>query len=112
MDRWTKDTLKEISDLDFAIAILNERKNKLNCYSPLSEKINKTIRKLEVLKTDYWRSVEDSLPSLEDEDDFINVHVCLDDGYVCTVSYTADGFELWADSGDVVKWKYILDPDD
>lgn len=49
--RWTIKKLDSINEVDFAIAILNERKNKLsNSYSPLSQKINKTINKLEDLK--------------------------------------------------------------
>lgn len=48
---WTIKRLNETSDIDFAVAILNERRNKLtNVYSPLSEKIGKSIQTLEKLK--------------------------------------------------------------
>ncbi len=47
---WTMKQLDEIGDIDFAIAILNERANKLNSYAPLSKKIYKTIKTLESLK--------------------------------------------------------------
>jgi hypothetical protein len=50
MDRLTMKELKEISELDFAIAILNERSMGLNSYAPLNKKINATIKKLESLK--------------------------------------------------------------
>ena len=50
MDRWTIKELEEISELDFAIAILNERSMGLNPYAPLNKKINATIKKLESLK--------------------------------------------------------------
>ena len=43
-DVWTMKQLDEIDDIDFAIAILNERAKKLNPYAPLSEKIHKTIK--------------------------------------------------------------------
>lgn len=47
MDRWTKKQLQEMTDIDFAICMLNERKNKLtNPYSPLAEKINQAIATL------------------------------------------------------------------
>ena len=53
MARWTIKQLNEISDIDFAIIELQERKNKLNNpYSPLADKINKTIRTLEEIEHD------------------------------------------------------------
>ena len=52
MRRWTIKELKEISDINFAIAILYERKSTLtNPYSPMNDRINKAIRGLEDLKT-------------------------------------------------------------
>ena len=50
MERWTIEQLKDTSDLDFAISILRERKYRLNYYSPLCKKINKSIETLELLK--------------------------------------------------------------
>ena len=48
---WTIEQMKEMDDLSFAIAILNERRNKLtNVYSPLSIKLTKSIQALERLK--------------------------------------------------------------
>ena len=49
-EEWTMKQLDEISEIDFAIAVLNERRRKLNPYAPLSKKIAKTIAKLESLK--------------------------------------------------------------
>lgn len=41
MSKWTIKELNKISDIDFCIAILNERQNKLtNPYSPLYIKIS------------------------------------------------------------------------
>ena len=49
--KWTIKQLKNISDIDFAICILNERKKTLtNPYSPMNERINKAIKGLENLK--------------------------------------------------------------
>jgi hypothetical protein len=50
MDRWTMQQLKDTDDLTFAIAILNERRNKLNPYSPLAEKLKATVRTIEKIK--------------------------------------------------------------
>jgi len=57
MARWTIKQLKEISDIDFAIMELQERKNKLsNPYSPLAEKISKVIATLE--KLEYGKRID------------------------------------------------------
>nr|DAL85249.1 MAG TPA: hypothetical protein [Caudoviricetes sp.] len=50
MSRWTIEQLKKIDDLEFAVSILNERRNELtNIYSPLSEKLARAARVLEGL---------------------------------------------------------------
>ena len=52
MERWTKKQMDSMSDIDFAIAILNERKNALsNPYSPLSDKLGKAIKALSTINT-------------------------------------------------------------
>ena len=50
MDRWKIDELKNIGDIDFAIAILDERKRKVSPYSPLAVKISQAQRTLRNLK--------------------------------------------------------------
>lgn len=51
MSRWTKAELEKISDIDFAIAVLNERRGTTtNAYSLLNQKISRTIRTLEKIK--------------------------------------------------------------
>lgn len=40
MDRWTKKQLEEMNDLDFAICILTERRNRVSPYSPLGIKLD------------------------------------------------------------------------
>lgn len=56
-----------------------------------------------------WISVEERLP--ETEDGYVHVMVSLDDGFVCTTDYTDnDGFELWADSGEVIAWMPLPEP--
>ncbi len=48
---WTIKRLNNTSDIDFAISILNERRNKLtNPYAPLSSKIARAIATLERLR--------------------------------------------------------------
>lgn len=51
MDRWTKSDLNSLNDLDFAICILNERRNKLtNPCSPLYTKLSNAVNQLERFK--------------------------------------------------------------
>lgn len=53
MNRYTKKQLAEMSDLKFATSILQERLNGLtNPYSPLSDKLRHTIRRLEELDSE------------------------------------------------------------
>jgi hypothetical protein len=48
MERWTMKGLEEISELDFAIALLNERDHGLtNAHAPLGVKIAKTVKYLQ-----------------------------------------------------------------
>ena len=52
MEKWTIELLKNTDNIDFAICILNERKNKLtNIYSPLSKKISQSIALLQLLES-------------------------------------------------------------
>lgn len=46
MDRWTQEELQRTDNIEFAICILNERKNRLNPYSPLSMKLTASIKTL------------------------------------------------------------------
>jgi len=50
MNRWTKKQLDNISDLDFAICTLNERKNKLTFYSLESARIRSAIATINDLR--------------------------------------------------------------
>lgn len=50
MRRWTINEMNGMDDLTFAIAILNERGNGLNYYSPLAQKIASAKRTLELLR--------------------------------------------------------------
>ena len=52
-----------------------------------------------------WTPVYESYP--EEEDSYL---VCFDDGFVATAEYGVDGFELWADSGEVVAWQPKPEP--
>lgn len=59
MARWTIKELENISDIDFAIAILNERKAGLNHYAPLANKINKVIGTLTQIKNEKGNQLKD-----------------------------------------------------
>lgn len=50
MERWTIKDLNSISDIDFAINILNERGIKLNPFSPLGSKLSNAVATLEKLR--------------------------------------------------------------
>ena len=55
MDRWTQDDLERTDNLLFAVAILNERKNRLNPYSPLSMKLSAAAKEIEGIRWEKQR---------------------------------------------------------
>ena len=57
MERWTMDELESTDDITFAICILNQRKNGLNPYSPLSMKLSRAVRVLEDIKAEKERFI-------------------------------------------------------
>lgn len=52
MERWTMEQLERTDDLDFAICILNERRNRLNPYSPLAMKLGKAVNAIGNIKAE------------------------------------------------------------
>ena len=58
MDRWTMYDLERTDDLTFAISILNQRKNNLNPYSPLANKLAQSIHTIEEIKAERDRFIE------------------------------------------------------
>jgi len=50
MDRWTMEQLEATDDLDFAVCILNERRNRLNPYSPLAMKLSNAASAISAIK--------------------------------------------------------------
>ena len=52
MDRWTQDELNNTDNLLFAVSILNERRNKLNPYSPLATKLAAAAREIEEIRAE------------------------------------------------------------
>ena len=64
MDRWTKKQLEEMNDLDFAICILTERRNKVSPYSPLGLKLDQARRTLNKIRNE---KVGMSLLSIREE---------------------------------------------
>lgn len=58
-----------------------------------------------------WVPVEEQLPKLG-EDGYAHVMVSMDDGFVTVTNYTRDdGFALWAESGEVVAWMPLPEPE-
>lgn len=57
MDRWTMEELESTDDITFAISILNQRRNGLNPYSPLSMKLSRSISTLENIKAEKDRFI-------------------------------------------------------
>jgi hypothetical protein len=50
MERWTIKSLEEMDNLQFAVCILNERRNKLsNIYSPLAIKLEKAAHEINAI---------------------------------------------------------------
>lgn len=59
-------------------------------------------------RPDNWISVDHSLPTVNERYGEIDVLVHLDDGFIATATYVKhEGFELWADSGEVTHWMYL-----
>jgi hypothetical protein len=69
--RWTMHELDAYSDIEFAIAILNERNAKLNQYAPLSNKIDKSIKKLKKLLP-VERKIDEEAAQVDDVVAFIS----------------------------------------
>lgn len=67
MDRWTMDELERTDDLTFAICILDERRSRLNRYSPLSMKIQAAQQTLRRIKDAQDRFMQDICPLTEKE---------------------------------------------
>ena len=57
-----------------------------------------------------WISVKDRLPELANDYDVVHVLIYLDDGFITGADYEKDGFELWADSGEVTHWMPLPEP--
>ena len=58
MERWTIKDLNNISDIGFAIRILNERRTKLNPFSPLASKLSNAVATLEKLRNEKGMDAE------------------------------------------------------
>ena len=50
MNKWTIKQLDEMDYLLFTISILNERLNKLNPYTPLAEKLQQSVARLNKIR--------------------------------------------------------------
>lgn len=64
MERWTIKDLNNISDIGFAIRILNERRTKLNPFSPLASKLSNAVATLEKLRNE--KGMDAEKPDLRD----------------------------------------------
>ena len=56
-----------------------------------------------------WIPITERLPELDKYGEAY-VLVSMDDEFIATTTYTKDGFELWADSGEVVAWQSLPEP--
>lgn len=58
-----------------------------------------------------WIPVSERLPECDKRYGEENVLVCMDDGFIATATYVEnEGFELWADSGEVTHWMSLPAP--
>lgn len=54
-----------------------------------------------------WHDAREELPEVDEYGD-INVLVCMDDGFITTATYDKNnGWELWADAGEVTHWMQL-----
>ena len=57
-----------------------------------------------------WIPISGRLPEVDKYGEAY-VLVCMDDGFIATTTYVKDeGFELWADSGEVIAWMPLPEP--
>ena len=57
-----------------------------------------------------WIPVSERLPKVDKYGD-INVLVCMDDDFIASATYDKNnGWELWAESGEVTHWMYLPEP--
>ena len=57
-----------------------------------------------------WIPVSERLPEVDKYGEAY-VLVCMDDEFITTTTYVEnEGFELWAESGEVVAWQYLPEP--
>lgn len=61
-------------------------------------------------RPDGWISVEDKLPTVNKYGD-VYVLVHMDEGFIATTTFVEnEGFELWAESGEVTHWQPLPKP--
>jgi len=57
-----------------------------------------------------WIPTSERLPEVDKYGEAY-VLVCMDDEFIATTTYVKDkGFELWADSGEVIAWMPLPEP--
>lgn len=57
-----------------------------------------------------WIPVGERLPECKKYGE-VEVLVCMDDGFIATATFVkGDGFELWAEAGEVVYWMPLPQP--
>lgn len=72
--------------------------------TPFSQKKVNAISKWNT-RADGWISVDERLPEVDEYGD-INVLVCMDDEFIAMATYDQNnGWELWAESGEVTHWQ-------
>lgn len=72
----------------------------------LSEQRAHFVKALETMRASEWVSVSKGPPEVDKYGD-VNVLVHLDDGFISSATYDKNnGWELWADAGEVTHWMY------
>lgn len=91
-----------------------EVKSEHDMYIRACEQISAQKRLIDKLKNrlkNRWISVEEKLPTVDPRYGDIDVLVHMDDGFIATATYDKNnGWELWAESGEVTHWQPLPGP--
>lgn len=92
-----------------ALELFNELVKNLNTLKTENEQQQKEIEQLKA-KQPRWIAVSERLPKVDKYGD-VNVLVCMDDEFIATATYDKNnGWELWAESGEVIAWQPLPEP--
>lgn len=76
----------------------------------VADDYDKAVALIESMQAHLWVSVNERLPEVDKYGD-VNVLVCMDDGFIASATFDKNnGWELWADAGEVTHWMPLPDP--